>query len=282
MVAPVAPAPGLQVFYIDTDGAVDVDYHGPVSVEDVDVPAFDGPAFLAGQNAQVLRAMVTSLNSAFPAWDVAFTTQRPAAGDYSTIYLGGDGAAFGRWGRYYGVSEKVDAGNADRRDDAMVFTDAIVTAGRTAAAVGRELAHYVAHEAAHLLGFAHDDGASQTGSKDPLAAVAFDPKVHVSIGQDAVTDVLDDGKVTIKGKAYAVHPKIVAALRDWLPYYNAGCVGPDGFPDVLMGQFAVHPVDNGTWVTRILDMAWKAQTDPTFSAAEKSQILAYAYGYVSH
>src|SRR5256885_372242 len=33
MVAGVAPGVGRQVFYVDTEGAMDVDYHGPVTVE---------------------------------------------------------------------------------------------------------------------------------------------------------------------------------------------------------------------------------------------------------
>ena len=56
----------------------------------------------------------------------------------------------------------------------------------------------------------------------------------------------------------------------------------DGFPDVLMGQFAIHPIDHATWLTRVLDMAWKAQSDASFSAVEKSQILAWSYGFLTH
>src|SRR5262249_33342393 len=85
----------------------------------------------------------------------------------------------------------------------------------------------------------------------------------------------------INGNEYTVHPKIVAALTTYPSYYNAGVVGPDGFPDSIMGQFVVHAEQNATWLTRILDMAWKAQTDPSWTTAEKSQILAFAYGYLT-
>ena len=67
-----------------------------------------------------------------------------------------------------------------------------------------------------------------------------------------------------------------------MPYYNAGAVGGDAFPDVVMGQFAIHPVDHATWLIRVLDMAWAAQEDPWFSGEEKSQILAWSYGLLTH
>ena len=49
-----------------------------------------------------------------------------------------------------------------------------------------------------------------------------------------------------------------------------------------MGQFAIHPIDHATWLTRMLDMAWQAQSDPWYTRPEKSQILAFTYGYLTH
>ena len=37
-----------QVIYLDFDGEADVTYNGPVTVEDIDVPAFAAPGELAG------------------------------------------------------------------------------------------------------------------------------------------------------------------------------------------------------------------------------------------
>src|SRR5262249_41855009 len=56
----------------------------------------------------------------------------------------------------------------------------------------------------------------------------------------------------------------------------------DTFPDIVYGQAIVHPVDSGTWMTRVLDMAWAAQADPTYGEAEKLQILAWSYGFLTH
>lgn len=49
-----------------------------------------------------------------------------------------------------------------------------------------------------------------------------------------------------------------------------------------MGQGIIHPKKTGTWLTRILDMAWQAQNDNSFSDEEKSQILAWSYGFLTH
>ena len=81
---------------------------------------------------------------------------------------------------------------------------------------------------------------------------------------------------------YVVHPLIVDALTRFPEFYFAGTVGPDAFPDVPYGQAVIHDTNFGTWLTRILDMAWAAQSEPTFSGDEKSQILAWSYGFLTH
>src|SRR5262249_42054673 len=77
-------------------------------------------------------------------------------------------------------------------------------------------------------------------------------------------------------------PKIVEAIAKYPSYYYAGAVGPDGFPDFLFGQSVIHPIDTGVWVQRLFDMAWAAQTDPTYSPEERLQALAFAYGFATH
>ena len=59
-------------------------------------------------------------------------------------------------------------------------------------------------------------------------------------------------------------------------------IGPDGFPDLTYGQSVIHPEQTGKWLKHVLTKAWAAQSDPSYSAAEKSQILAFGYGYLTH
>src|SRR3954471_11517444 len=44
---------GGQVFYVDSQGARGVDYRGPVTVDDVDVPAFAAPGGLEGKKDRI-------------------------------------------------------------------------------------------------------------------------------------------------------------------------------------------------------------------------------------
>ena len=113
-------------------------------------------------------------------------------------------------------------------------------------------------------------------------AEAFKPYTHAKTGQTAYNDVIADGMVTIDGKEFFVNPTLVNALRSWPAYYNAGVIGPDGFPDLVMGQSVIHPEDTGLWLRHLLTKAWQAQQDESYNPAEKGQILAFTYGFLTH
>lgn len=120
-------------------------------------------------------------------------------------------------------------------------------------------------------------------------AEAFKPFTHSQTGYAAYDDAVDDGMVTIAGEEYPVHPRVVSALQQYPSYYNAGVIGPDGFPDLTMGQSVVHPENTGRWLNYLLDKAWAAQAPGAapdggapYSEAEKLQILAFTYGFLTH
>src|SRR5262249_14139164 len=81
-----------QVIVLDLDGAHGVNYDGPVTVSGIDVPAFRGPGHLAGQEQAVVASLLGALQQQFAAAGVTFTTEAQAAGEYSTVYVGGRGA----------------------------------------------------------------------------------------------------------------------------------------------------------------------------------------------
>ena len=114
------------------------------------------------------------------------------------------------------------------------------------------------------------------------SAHAFKPYTHSQTGDRAWEDVTDDGHITIEGREYPVRAEVVAALAAHRPYFNAGVVGPDGFPDLTYGQAVIHAKETGKWLRHVLKKAWQAQDDSSYSAAQKSQILAFAYGYLTH
>src|SRR5262245_27062408 len=247
-----------QLVFLDLDGAENVRYQGPVVVSGIDVPPFHPPSHMGGQEAKILASTDASLEQELAGSGVVFTTDQPAAGqEYSTVFIGGDGAAFADYGLYYGLAEQVDFGNQDRSDNALVFTENIPDFGLTADAYGQVLAGYVAHETGHLLGLAHTEeyALAHHEAEDPLGEVAWRPYTHVEIAKDVRSDLIEDGQLTIVGGEYAVHPKIVDALRRYPSFYYGGTVAGDGFPDVVFGQHILHPVDTGVWMRRVLDMA---------------------------
>lgn len=115
-----------------------------------------------------------------------------------------------------------------------------------------------------------------------MPALAFKPYTHSATGDHAWLDATDNGKVTIEGREYTVDPRVVSALQNYRAFYNAGVIGPDGFPDLTYGQSVIHPEQTGAWLRYLYTEAWEAQDDAFYTAAEKQQILAFTYGYLTH
>ncbi|WP_181256590.1 hypothetical protein [Merismopedia glauca] len=127
------------------------------------------------------------------------------------------------------------------------------------------------------------------------AALAWKPTTHVYLGQQALKDALDDGKVSIyrvdykNGKVlskigdYPVDPSILSALKSYPAQYRAGIFGPDAYPDILTGQQVIHPNPtdtgiaggSGTW----LKYLWNLSNTP---GNNTPQIKAFVTGYLTH
>jgi hypothetical protein len=110
---------------------------------------------------------------------------------------------------------------------------------------------------------------------------AWKPYTHVFTGTNAWNDAID-GDVTINGVEYPINPRLLTALQTKQAFYNAGVVGPDGYPDLVMGQSVIHPENTGAWLQHVLDKAWAAQTDGRYSEDQKLEILAFSYGFLTH
>ena len=109
-----------------------------------------------------------------------------------------------------------------------------------------------------------------------VPALAFKPYTHVATGQTVLEDVLDDGAVTIDGRAYPVPDRVRQALEQFPEYFNAGVVGPDGFPDLTFGQSVIHPEQTGKWLRHLLDRAWALGGEGQLKA------LAFSHGVLFH
>jgi len=151
-----------QIVYLDFDGAKNVTYNGPVIVEGIDIPPFQAPRGLAGQESAIIDQIVAQLQATFNGTGISFTTDKPVEGlEYSTVFIGGDDAAFSVYGDFLGLSETIDVNNQNRTDKAFVFANEFGSFDSTCSAVNA-IAHTIEHETGYLIGFAHEDAPEGT------------------------------------------------------------------------------------------------------------------------
>lgn len=121
-------------------------------------------------------------------------------------------------------------------------------------------------------------------------ASAWGLKTHLWIGEKILEEVNQSGgqcrlDLGLKGSSrYTLNSELCAALRQHPAEFRAGVLGPDVFPDFVVGQVTTHPGSNvephpndgkGKWTTGqyISHLLREARTP-----AE----LAFAYGYMVH
>jgi hypothetical protein len=114
-----------------------------------------------------------------------------------------------------------------------------------------------------------------------IPAAAYKPYTHTWTASSAYDDAVDDCQVTIDDAEYPVIPEVCAAIDQFPAYYNAGVIGPDGFPDLAFGQSVIHPEYTGKWLRHLYDAAWE-RWDAAPGTAESQQILAFTYGFLTH
>ncbi|MEA3043866.1 MAG: hypothetical protein QOH47_1704 [Sphingomonadales bacterium] len=105
-------------------------------------------------------------------------------------------------------------------------------------------------------------------------AHGFGLKTHVYIA-DQVWQDLADCRVAIRGQAFAVPAEACRAIRAHRGEFLAGALGPDVFPDVLVGQSIVHPGVAGGWQAN----DW---LNHLLGHARSDEELAFAWGYAMH
>lgn len=109
----------------------------------------------------------------------------------------------------------------------------------------------------------------------PSKAFSWSLKTHIWIAQQILNDIIDDGKMKILNREYPVSPHIVQALRAHPNEFRMGCLGPDVFPDAIVGQTTTHPGIVHGWQTD----DWLKHL---LKSASTPQEIAFAYGYVIH
>ncbi|MDD4817921.1 MAG: hypothetical protein PHI85_08135 [Victivallaceae bacterium] len=121
----------MQIVYLDFDGA-ETSYRGETgTIEHVSVAD-------SGLTAAEKQSLLDRLNGEFSARGVVFTAEKPADGEYSTVFIGHTGAF-----DYSGLAETIDKDNANKSDNAFVNLSGGETSESIAAAVAHEVEHIV-------------------------------------------------------------------------------------------------------------------------------------------
>lgn len=121
-------------------------------------------------------------------------------------------------------------------------------------------------------------------------ASAWGLKTHLWIGEKILEEVNRSGEqcvldLGLKGSSrYTLNSEVCAALRQHPAAFRAGVLGPDVFPDFIVGQVTTHPGSNvephphdgkGKWTTG-------QYISHLLGGARTPAELAFAYGYMVH
>lgn len=79
-------------------------------------------------------------------------------------------------------------------------------------------------------------------------------------------------------KEFKVSADVEKAILSCPSYFRAGAIGPDFFPDMLLGQMDIHPSYSGEWLTHMHSMLTMMMP----STDEYYQALAFYLGYSMH
>lgn len=137
-----------------------------------------------------------------------------------------------------------------------------------------------------------------------LPANAWKPHDHIYAANRAIELILSGvNAVEVDGRTYQVDPRVADAIRSYPTAYRAGVIGPDGFPDLYVGQKCIHPdtiTENGTlsgndvhldaghsqtyeWLRHVYEAGWSYYNQYIGSnPAAAKQALAFSYGYLTH
>jgi hypothetical protein len=118
-------------------------------------------------------------------------------------------------------------------------------------------------------------------------AGAWGLKTHLWIAEKVLADVQNGCDVDLglgPGKRYALNEEVCQALRQHPAEFRAGVLGPDVFPDFVVGQVTTHPGTNAEPHINAPGAKWAAgqYMSRLLERASTPAELAFAYGYLVH
>ena len=198
------PQIAAQTVYLDFDGEI-TSYNGELlTVENVIVED-------SKLTQMQITEIVNALNTQYFDRNVVFTADKPADGEYSTVYVGKT-SSFDAYGNFVGLAETNDIGNQNKADNAFVMLDN--TASTTS------IISTISHEVEHLLG-------TGTHGGDGLSAYAYEKYVlagesssYVSVGYGDrlwvygsvdYTSIISGGEMSVSSGGTADHTNLNVA-----------------------------------------------------------------------
>jgi hypothetical protein len=105
-------------------------------------------------------------------------------------------------------------------------------------------------------------------------AQAFGLRTHLYIAEQVLTDAKDCA-ITLVDKERPIPQEVCDALEAHPGAFMAGAIGPDAFPDIVIGQSYIHPgAENGRQSADWFDLLLQQAKSP--------EEIAFAYGNLVH
>lgn len=118
-------------------------------------------------------------------------------------------------------------------------------------------------------------GLAMVASMAATPTEAFGLRTHLYIADQVWDDLQGDCRVGLAGEAVQIEAALCDAIRNNRGAFLAGAIGPDAFPDLLIGQNYVHPgTPDGRQTADWLELV--------LNEAETEEEVAFAYGQLIH
>ena len=207
--------------------------------------------------------IIEDANDIYSDFLVEFTNIRPASGEFSTIFVGGDDGDVPSLidptepGALFGLAEQLDFGNEDKSDSAFVLSDQPLFDTSDGDNDVPLLSQVIAHEAGHLLGLRHveDDNellfpipeADRTNISDspiPFAERDGDELILIGGEQDSREELIRNVGLRDSSEFIVVD----SLLDDTVRFFefnssNNGNESPDDSPNNIIGTGADETIN---------------------------------------
>ncbi len=107
-------------------------------------------------------------------------------------------------------------------------------------------------------------------------------KGHIYMANLIIEELKTKGSFIIdnngKMEKYDVPGMVRDAILKYPTYFRGGAVGPDFFPDMIVGQMIIHPTDSGKW----LELMYNELCTMAPDYEETKQAMAFYLGFMVH